>query len=53
MVDKDVCITAHVYDVVELADGTRFLDICTPATPTMPACLPSSACEKTASTWAS
>ncbi len=33
MVDKDVCITAHVYDVVELADGTRFLDICTPATP--------------------
>ena len=26
--NKDVCVTAHVYDVVELADGTRFLDVC-------------------------
>jgi hypothetical protein len=26
--NKDVCVSAHVYDVVELADGTRFLDIC-------------------------
>jgi len=33
MVNKDVCITAHVYDVVQLPDGTRFLDICTPETP--------------------
>jgi hypothetical protein len=33
MVHKDVCVSAHVYDVVELPDGTRFLDICTPETP--------------------
>ena len=33
MVNKDVCITAHVYDVVQLPDGTRFLDTCTPETP--------------------
>jgi hypothetical protein len=33
MVNKDVCISAHIYDVVELPDGTRFLDVCTPATP--------------------
>ena len=33
MLNKDVCITAHVYEVVELSDGTRFLDICTPETP--------------------
>jgi hypothetical protein len=31
--NKDVCVTAHVYDVVELADGTRFLDVCSPETP--------------------
>jgi hypothetical protein len=31
--NKDVCIDAHIYDVVELPDGTRFLDICTPDTP--------------------
>jgi hypothetical protein len=31
--NKDVCIAAHVYDVVELADGTRFLDLCSPETP--------------------
>ena len=30
MVKKDVCLTAHVYEVVELPDGTRFLDICPP-----------------------
>jgi hypothetical protein len=30
---KDICITAHVYDVVELSDGTRFLDVCSPETP--------------------
>lgn len=33
LVNKDVCIEAHVYDVVELPDGTRFLDVCTPDTP--------------------
>jgi hypothetical protein len=32
-VNKDVCISAHVYSVVELPDGTRFLDVCTPDTP--------------------
>jgi len=32
MLKKDVCISAHVYDVVELPDGTRFLDVCTPQT---------------------
>jgi hypothetical protein len=33
MTNKDICVTAHIYDVVQLADGTRFLDICTPETP--------------------
>jgi hypothetical protein len=33
LVDKDVCVTAHIYDVVELPDGTRFLDVCMPDTP--------------------
>jgi len=33
MVNKDVCVTAHVYDVVVLPDGTRFLDVCSPETP--------------------
>jgi hypothetical protein len=33
MPKKDVCVYAHVYDVVELPDGTRFLDVCTPDTP--------------------
>ncbi len=28
--NKDICLSAHVYDVVELRDGTRFLDICSP-----------------------
>jgi hypothetical protein len=32
-VNKDVCIAAHVFDVVELKDGTRFLDVCSPETP--------------------
>lgn len=31
--NKDVCITAHVYEVVELSNGTRFLDVCSPQTP--------------------
>jgi hypothetical protein len=32
MLKKDVCISAHVYEVVELPDGTRFLDVCSPQT---------------------
>jgi hypothetical protein len=28
--NKDICISAHVYDVVKLNDGTRFLDVCPP-----------------------
>jgi hypothetical protein len=32
MPNKDLCISAHVYDVVELEDGTRFLDLCSPQT---------------------
>jgi hypothetical protein len=27
-VNHDICISAHVYDLVELPDGTRFLDVC-------------------------
>jgi hypothetical protein len=33
MLNKDVCVTAHIYDVVRLPDGTRFLDVCPPTTP--------------------
>lgn len=33
MLNKDICISAHVYDVVQLTDGTRFLDVCSPDTP--------------------
>jgi hypothetical protein len=33
MLNKDICISAHIYDVVQLADGTRFLDVCSPDTP--------------------
>ncbi len=32
MLNKNTCISAHVYDVVELPDGTRFLDVCSPQT---------------------
>ncbi len=32
LLNKDVCISAHIYDVVQLPDGTRFLDICAPDT---------------------
>jgi hypothetical protein len=31
-VNKDVCVAGHVYDVIELSDGTRFLDLCSPGT---------------------
>lgn len=33
LIDKDVCMSAHVYQVVQLQDGTRYLDICSPDTP--------------------
>lgn len=33
LIDKDVCVSAHIYDVVQLANGTRFLDVCPPTTP--------------------
>jgi hypothetical protein len=33
MLNKDVCISAHIYEVVQLGDGTRFLDVCSPDTP--------------------
>jgi len=33
MVNKDICVSAHVYDVVQLPDGTRYLDVCSPETP--------------------
>jgi len=39
-VNKDICVSAHVYDVVELPDGTRFLDVC-------PADLPDEQCRFT------
>ena len=32
MLNKDICVSAHIYDVVELPDGTRFLDVCSPET---------------------
>ncbi len=30
--EKDICVAAHVYNVVETADGTRYLDVCKPGT---------------------
>jgi len=33
LLNKNICISAHIYDVVELGDGTRFLDVCSPETP--------------------
>jgi len=33
MLNKDIRIAAHIYEVVELGDGTRFLDVCSPETP--------------------
>ncbi len=30
--NKDICISAHVYEVVRLPDETRFLDVCSPDT---------------------
>ena len=31
-VSKDACVTAHVYRVVDAADGIHFLDVCSPDT---------------------
>lgn len=31
--NKDVRITAHIYEIVELPNGTRFMDVCLPGTP--------------------
>jgi hypothetical protein len=28
--NQDICVSAHVYDVVRIDDGTRFLDVCPP-----------------------
>lgn len=33
LANKEVCVNAHVYDVAELPDGTRFLDVCPPDAP--------------------
>lgn len=33
MINKDICVAAHVYEIVERPDGTRFLDVCPPETP--------------------
>ncbi|MGA2572119.1 MAG: hypothetical protein ABSF23_16545 [Terracidiphilus sp.] len=33
MLNHDICISAHIYEVSELTDGTRFLDVCPPQTP--------------------
>jgi hypothetical protein len=32
LLNRDICISAHIYDVVQLADGTRYLDVCPPQT---------------------
>jgi hypothetical protein len=32
MLNKDICVSAYIYDVVQLPDGTRFLDVCSPKT---------------------
>jgi hypothetical protein len=29
----DACVTGHVFDIVTVAGGTRFLDLCSPDTP--------------------
>ena len=33
LLNKDICVYAHIYEVVELVDGTRFFDVCPPDTP--------------------
>ncbi len=36
-INQDVCVAAHIYQVVQLADGTSFLDVC-------PATIPDAGC---------
>ena len=31
--NKDIFIFAHIYEVIKLLDGTRFMDVCPPETP--------------------
>lgn len=31
-IGKDICVTAHVYRVVDAAEGVHFLDVCSPET---------------------
>jgi hypothetical protein len=31
-INKDICITVHIYRVVDAADGIHFLDVCSPET---------------------
>jgi len=31
--DQELCLSAHIYEIIELPDGSRFLDICSPGTP--------------------
>jgi hypothetical protein len=31
--NKDICISTHIYEVIQLPDGTRFMDVCPPETP--------------------
>ena len=33
MSGKDICVSTHIYDIVVLEDGTRFMDTCSPQTP--------------------
>ncbi len=33
LLNKDICVAVHIYDEAELADGTTFLDTCSPDTP--------------------
>lgn len=32
-VNHTVCLAAHIYEIVQLPDGTRFLDVCPPEMP--------------------
>ena len=31
--NKDICISAHIYDVVDVSRGDSYLDVCAPGTP--------------------